>query len=324
MTGVDVPGGIYSHIAGIDIVRGEPDGRAATTCSRTTCACPPACRYVLENRKVMKRHLPASSSTGTASGRSTTTRACCSTRCEPVAPAAVERPARRRADAGHVQLRLLRALVPRPADGRRAGRGPRPRSSTDDFVYMRTTQGLERVDVIYRRIDDDFLDPQAFRADSMLGVPGLIEAYRAGNVTLANAPGTGVADDKVVYAYVPKMIEYYLGEEPILPNVPTYLCARARRSAPTCSTTCRELVVKAAQRVRRLRHAGRARSRRSAEREEFRAAHRRPIRATTSRSRRWSLSRVPDDRRRAASRRATSTCGPTSSTARTSSCCPAA
>ncbi|HEV2199266.1 MAG TPA: circularly permuted type 2 ATP-grasp protein [Bryobacteraceae bacterium] len=96
----------------------------------------------------------------------------------------------------------------------------------DGAVWMRTTKGLRKVDVIYRRIDDDFLDPQAFRPDSLLGVPGLVEAYRAGNVALANAPGNGVADDKVVYAYVPDMIRYYEGEDPILPNVPTFLCWR--------------------------------------------------------------------------------------------------
>src|SRR5437764_12253201 len=93
-------------------------------------------------------------------------------------------------------------------------------------VFMRTTKGLERVDVIYRRIDDDFLDPEAFRADSLLGVPGLLAAYRAGRVALANAPGNGVADDKVIYGYVPDMIRYYEGEDVILPNVPTYLCWR--------------------------------------------------------------------------------------------------
>ena len=94
----------------------------------------------------------------------------------------------------------------------------------DGFVHMRTTSGLQKVDVIYRRIDDDFMDPLAFRPDSALGVPGLMDVYRAGRVALANAPGTGVADDKVVYAYVPKMIKYYLNEDAILPNVPTYLC----------------------------------------------------------------------------------------------------
>jgi uncharacterized circularly permuted ATP-grasp superfamily protein len=94
----------------------------------------------------------------------------------------------------------------------------------DSYVYMRTTKGLRKVDVIYRRIDDDFLDPLTFREDSLLGVPGIVDSYRAGHVALANAPGNGVADDKVVYAYVPQMIRYYEGEDPILPNVPTYLC----------------------------------------------------------------------------------------------------
>jgi uncharacterized circularly permuted ATP-grasp superfamily protein len=93
-------------------------------------------------------------------------------------------------------------------------------------VFTRTTSGLRRVDVVYRRIDDDFLDPLAFRADSLLGVPGLLNAYRAGNVTLANAIGTGVADDKAIYPYVPEMIRFYLDEEPVLPNVPTYVGAR--------------------------------------------------------------------------------------------------
>ena len=95
----------------------------------------------------------------------------------------------------------------------------------NDFVFMRTTRGLRRVDVIYRRVDDDFIDPLFGRADSILGSAGLVNAWRAGNVALANAPGNGVADDKAVYALVPKMIRYYLGEDPILPNVETYLCA---------------------------------------------------------------------------------------------------
>jgi uncharacterized circularly permuted ATP-grasp superfamily protein len=97
----------------------------------------------------------------------------------------------------------------------------------DDCVYMRTINGLERVDVIYRRIDDKFLDPEVFHKDSVLGANGLVRAWKAGNVSLVNAPGSGVADDKVVYAYVPEMIRYYLNEEPILPNVPTYLCSDA-------------------------------------------------------------------------------------------------
>jgi uncharacterized circularly permuted ATP-grasp superfamily protein len=115
----------------------------------------------------------------------------------------------------------------------------------DQFVFMRTTKGLQRVDVIYRRIDDDFIDPVVFRKDSVLGVPGLMNAYRAGNVALANAVGTGVADDKVMYTFVPKMIEYYLGQKPILPNVPTYL-ASEEADMKFILNHLPELVVKAA------------------------------------------------------------------------------
>jgi uncharacterized circularly permuted ATP-grasp superfamily protein len=115
----------------------------------------------------------------------------------------------------------------------------------DGYVHMRTTRGFQRVDVIYRRIDDAFLDPDELRADSMLGVRGLMDAYRNGRVALANAPGTGIADDKVVYAYVPKMIEYYLGEKPVLPNVPTYVCDDDKERSHVLAHLG-ELVVKAA------------------------------------------------------------------------------
>ena len=115
----------------------------------------------------------------------------------------------------------------------------------DGFCYMRTTQGLERIDVIYRRIDDDFLDPLTFRPDSLLGVPGLMEVYKAGRVALANAPGTGIADDKVIYAYVPRIIKYYLGEDAIIPNVPTYICSE-EESLDHVLKNIDKLVVKAA------------------------------------------------------------------------------
>jgi uncharacterized circularly permuted ATP-grasp superfamily protein len=114
----------------------------------------------------------------------------------------------------------------------------------DGFVHMRTTKGFERVDVIYRRIDDDFIDPLIFREDSSLGVPGLFNAYRAGNVMIANALGTGVADDKAVYAYVPRLIRYYLAEEPILDNVETFLC-REEKSLSHVLANLDKLVVKA-------------------------------------------------------------------------------
>jgi uncharacterized circularly permuted ATP-grasp superfamily protein len=110
----------------------------------------------------------------------------------------------------------------------------------EDLVYMRTTQGPKRVDVIYRRIDDDFLDPLAFREDSTLGCEGLLGAYRAGNVTLANAIGTGVADDKSMYPYVPEMIRFYLGEDAILENVPTYHATDPDDLVPFLSTRTEE------------------------------------------------------------------------------------
>jgi uncharacterized circularly permuted ATP-grasp superfamily protein len=115
----------------------------------------------------------------------------------------------------------------------------------DDCVYMRTIAGLERVHVIYRRIDDLFLDPEAFNPDSTLGVPGLLRAWRKGRVGLANAPGAGVADDKVVYAFVPKIIKYYLDQEPLLPNVPTHVCLEDEARAYVLEHL-HELVVKPA------------------------------------------------------------------------------
>ena len=115
----------------------------------------------------------------------------------------------------------------------------------DDFVYMKTTRGLKRVDVIYRRVDDDFIDPEVFRKDSLLGVPGIMRAYRAGNVALSNAVGTGVADDKVIYAFVPKMIKYYLGEDPIINNVETYV-ANEKQDLKYILENLENLVVKAA------------------------------------------------------------------------------
>jgi uncharacterized circularly permuted ATP-grasp superfamily protein len=115
----------------------------------------------------------------------------------------------------------------------------------DGFVTMRTTKGFERVDVIYRRIDDDFLDPKVFRSDSLLGVPGVMEVYQHGRVALVNAPGTGVADDKVVYAFAPAIIKYYLNEDPIIPNVPTFVCEDPKQLQHVLANLDK-LVVKAA------------------------------------------------------------------------------
>ena len=116
---------------------------------------------------------------------------------------------------------------------------------SDGFVHMLTTKGLKRVDVLYRRIDDDFIDPEVFRPDSFLGVKGIIDVYKAGRIAMANAPGTGIADDKVIYAYVPEIIRYYTGEEPILPNVPTYICGEEKDRDYVLSHLD-QLVVKAA------------------------------------------------------------------------------
>ena len=127
----------------------------------------------------------------------------------------------------------------------------------DNIVYMRTTNGLRRVDVIYRRVDDDFIDPLAFRGDSILGVAGLFNAYRAGNVTLANAFGTGVADDKALYAYVPDIIKYYLTEEPVLKNVETYLLTRPKERQHVLAES-RQAGGEGGGRERRVRDADRA------------------------------------------------------------------
>ena len=156
----------------------------------------------------------------------------------------------------------------------------------DNVVYMRTTAGLRRVDVIYRRVDDDFLDPLCFRRDSILGVPGLFNAYRAGNVTLANAIGTGVADDKAVYAYVPDMIRYLPRAK--IPSCRTSNLPDDRRlaSASTCSATSGPNGRESGRRIRRLRHVDRPAQHRSSSATNFASAFS-PIRATTSPSRRW-------------------------------------
>lgn len=220
MAGRRAPHDIFVHIAGIDIVRtGEHEFYVLEDNART----PSGVSYMLENREVMMRLFPDLFA------------------LYKVAP--IE-------DYPDQLLNALRSSAPRVAasDPAIVLLTPGPYNSAfyehsfladklgvelvegrdlfvrDDVVFMRTTEGPRRVDVVYRRIDDDFLDPRAFRADSVLGVPGLMGAYRAGNVTLANAVGAGVADDKAVYTYIPEVIRFYLGEEPLLNNVPTWRC----------------------------------------------------------------------------------------------------
>ena len=221
MVGLNVPREIYVHVSGIDLVRDSRSGQYLVL--EDNARSPSGISYVLENRLVMRRTFP---------------RAFEVSEVMPVDHYPSE------------LARILRSLSPRTGErpvivlltpglynsayfehcflaqemGIELVEG-RDLVVVDDVVYMKTIHGLTRVDVIYRRVDDDFLDPLAFRAGSLVGVPGLLNAYRAGNIALANAVGTGVADDKAIYAYVPAFIKYYLGEDPILHNVHTYLCS---------------------------------------------------------------------------------------------------
>ncbi|PLX93210.1 MAG: hypothetical protein C0621_08085 [Desulfuromonas sp.] len=219
--GLKPPKGIWCHITGTDLVR-HGDGNYYVL--EDNLRCPSGVSYVLENRAIMKRTFPM------------VFEACS---VQPV----TDYPSR--------LFELLQSLAPSIVGGPMVAVWTPGVYNSAYFehsflaqqmgvqlvegrdlevnrgrVMMRTTKGLERVDVLYRRIDDDFIDPRVFRSDSMLGVPGLMAAYQAGNVALANAPGTGVADDKAIYAYVPDIIRYYLDEEPIVRNVPTYACWR--------------------------------------------------------------------------------------------------
>ena len=240
MAGFEPPQEVYAHICGTDLIR---DDQGNYLVLEDNARCPSGASYLLENREIIKRAFPQ-----TFGGMSV-------------------RPVEAYPD---LLLRTLEHLSPRKSQkpvcvlltpgvynsayfehtflARQMGieivEG-KDLVSIDSFVYMRTTRGLVQVDVIYRRLDDDFLDPLVFRKDSMLGVPGLMDAYLRGNVALANAVGTGVADDKVTYAYVPDMIKYYLDEDSILPNVPTYLCWRDTDRSHVLENL-QNLVVKAA------------------------------------------------------------------------------
>jgi uncharacterized circularly permuted ATP-grasp superfamily protein len=217
--GLNPPKGIWCHITGTDLVR-DRDGRFYVL--EDNLRCPSGVSYVLENRQVLKRTFPL------------------------VFEQSNIRPVD---DYPDRLLRMLQYLAPENVESPTIGLlTPGIHNSAyfehsflaqqtgielvegndlavmDGYVYMRTTSGFQKVDVLYRRIDDDFLDPLAFNPDSLLGVSGIMDVYSSGGLALANAPGTGVADDKVVYAYVPKIIKYYMDEDPILPNVPTYVC----------------------------------------------------------------------------------------------------
>ncbi|MFM2402570.1 MAG: hypothetical protein RL223_450 [Pseudomonadota bacterium] len=226
MQGVDVPGSIYSHIAGIDIVRAaQPDGSGTYYVLEDNLRVPSGVSYMLENRKMMMRLFPDLFAQHRIAPVAHYPDLLLET-LRDVAPAGVNDPTVVVLTPGMYNSAYFEHAFLAQQMGVELVEG-QDLFVKDDFVYMRTTQGPKRIDVIYRRVDDDFLDPLAFRKDSTLGCAGLLDVYRKGNITLSNAIGTGVADDKSIYPYVPKMVEFYLGEKPILENVPTWLCREA-------------------------------------------------------------------------------------------------
>jgi uncharacterized circularly permuted ATP-grasp superfamily protein len=221
MVGVDVSSDIYTHIAGIDVVRA---GAGEFYVLEDNLRVPSGVSYMLENRKMMMRLFPE------LFGRNRVAPVAhypdlLLENLRSVAPQGVEDPVVVLLTPGMYNSAYFEHAFLAQQMGIELVEG-KDLYVQDSTVYMRTTRGPQRVDVIYRRIDDDFLDPLVFRPDSKLGVPGLLSVYRAGRVTLANAVGTGIADDKSIYAYVPDMIDFYLGERPILANVPTWRCRR--------------------------------------------------------------------------------------------------
>jgi len=219
MIGVDPPGGVYAHVTGVDVIR---DDQGVYLVLEDNLRVPSGASYMLENRAAMKRTFSQLFERHGVAGIDHYPQELLAV-LNAVAPASAR---------GDLTVVLLTPGVHNSAYfehsflARQMGIELVEGSDLvchEDVVYMRTTRGLQRVDVIYRRIDDDFLDPLIFRRESLLGAAGLFNAYRAGNVTIANAPGTGVADDKAVYPYVPEMIRYYLSEEPLLPQVKTFL-----------------------------------------------------------------------------------------------------
>jgi len=219
--GLKPPGGVWCHITGTDLVRGG-DGRFYVL--EDNLRCPSGVSYVLENRVIMKRSFPWAFDAARVMPVSYYPNRLLEL-LQNLAPPRRDKPVVAVWTPGVYNSAYFEHSFLAQQMGIELVEG-RDLVTVDDRVMMRTTTGLKAVDVLYRRIDDDFIDPEVFRADSLLGVPGLMRAYRAGRLALANAPGTGVADDKAIYAYVPEMIRYYLDEDAILNNVETYLCWR--------------------------------------------------------------------------------------------------
>jgi uncharacterized circularly permuted ATP-grasp superfamily protein len=238
MQGIDVPGGIYAHIAGIDVVRAD-DG--AFYVLEDNLRVPSGVSYMLENRKMMMRLFPDLFTQNSIASVEHYPDVLLEN-LKSVAPQGVTDPQVMLLTPGAYNSAYFEHAFLAQQMGIELVEG-QDLFVRDDFLFARTTRGPLRVDVIYRRIDDDFLDPLAFRADSLLGVPGLLTVYRSGHVTIANAIGTGIADDKSVYPYVPEMIRFYLGEEPIIANVPTWILRREEDRAHVLAHLS-ELVVK--------------------------------------------------------------------------------
>ncbi|WP_456299875.1 circularly permuted type 2 ATP-grasp protein [Falsiroseomonas oryzae] len=227
MQGFTPPAGVFTHISGIDLVRTGPDDFWVL---EDNCRTPSGVSYMLENREAMLRLFPGLCSDHRLAPVGhypeellETLKEAAPPNCKGVPCVAILTP-------GHFNSAYYEHCFLADEMGVEVVEGA-DLFVEDDVVYMRTTSGPKRVDVLYRRVDDDYLDPRVFKPESMLGVPGIFAAYRAGNVTLANAPGAGIADDKAIYPFVPEMIRFYLGEEPLLQNVPTYLCEREQDRA---------------------------------------------------------------------------------------------
>jgi uncharacterized circularly permuted ATP-grasp superfamily protein len=239
MQGVDVPLDVYAHIAGVDVVRAGGAGEFYVL--EDNLRVPSGVSYMLENRKMMMRLFPELFVQNRVAPVAHYPDLLLET-LRSIAPEGVDDPAVVVLTPGMYNSAYFEHTFLAQQMGVELVEG-KDLFVDDNYVFMRTTHGPRRVDVIYRRVDDDFLDPLAFRADSALGIPGLLTSYRAGRVTLANAMGTGIADDKSIYPFVPDMIEFYLGEKPILNNVPTYQCRKPDDLAYTLAHLA-ELVVK--------------------------------------------------------------------------------
>ncbi len=227
MQDIDVPGNIYSHISGVDLVRAGPAASAGEYfVLEDNLRVPSGVSYMLENRKMMMRLFPELFSRYRVAPVDHYPDLLLDT-LRGMGPRGIDNPTVVVLTPGQFNSAYFEHAFLAQQMGVELVEGS-DLFVHDETLFMRTTQGPKRVDVIYRRIDDDFLDPLAFRHDSSLGVAGLLSVYRAGRVTLANAIGAGVADDKSIYPYVPEMIRYYLAEEPIIANVPTYQCRRPK------------------------------------------------------------------------------------------------